>query len=135
LALGWPAGTQIKRKSWACLGGLKYCVFHEEPAVALSSFFFRYNSVFSYSRGVCGSFRGGKGGAFFFWGGGNFGEIGPLGQRALTESVRERERIFYFRALRQPAWSLGTPQEGGWWGGAKGVLPGVACRAPPRAAH
>ena len=39
-----------------------YCVFHKEPAVALHFF---------------GSFRGVKGGAFFF-GGGHFGEIGPF---------------------------------------------------------
>jgi hypothetical protein len=53
-----------------------YFVFHEEPAVALTSFF-RYNSVFSYAWGVCGSFWGAKGGSFF-WGGGHLGEIGQF---------------------------------------------------------
>ena len=83
--------------------------------------------------GVFVGLFGGQRVGHFFWGG-HFGEIGPfLAHFRPKGSNREREResIFYFWALRQPAWPLGTPQEGGWWGGTNGVLLDVACRAPP----
>jgi hypothetical protein len=72
-----------------------------------------------------GLFGGQRVGHFF--GGGHFGVIGPfLAHFRPNGSNREREResIFYFWALRQPAWPLGTPQEGGWWGGTKGATGG-----------
>ena len=53
-----------------------YCVFHEEPPVALSRFFFAIARYFLIPGVFVGLFGGQRAGIFF--GGGHFGEIGPF---------------------------------------------------------
>ena len=114
-------------------GCSEYCVFHLEPAVALSSFFFAITRYFL-MLGVFVGLFGGQRVGHFFWGG-HFGEIGPfLAHFRPKGSNRERERehilLLGFEAAGMAPWD---PAGRGLVGGDKGGPPGrgVPCAAPP----